>query len=76
MVEEFSARDFGRLEAEVEGLTDMVKAQGVKIDAQGVKIDHLLELAARSKGANTVLISLASIAGALMSWMVDHLVHR
>lgn len=72
MSDEISARDFGRLEAEVRSLQNQV-------DSMDRKVGELLDLASRGRGALWAGMTVASIAGAvvatLVGWAIGWLRH-
>ena len=58
-------REFGRLEAEVQSL----RAQ---MTSMQIDLRELLELANRSKGGLWLGMSIAALAGSVVSWIVGH----
>jgi len=62
-------REFGRLEAEVQSL----RAQ---MTSMQVDLRELLELANRSKGGLWLGMSIAALAGSVVSWIVGHFVTK
>ena len=63
---EVDARDFGKLEAQVEALQKEVHALSTDVKA-------LLELANKSKGGLWFGMSLASFAGGIITFVADRL---
>jgi DNA anti-recombination protein RmuC len=61
---EIDARDFGRLEAQVESL--QIEMQSLSAD-----VKSLLELANKSKGGFWMGMTIASIAGGVFTFVVD-----
>jgi DNA anti-recombination protein RmuC len=61
---EIDARDFGRLEAQVESL--QTEMQSLSAD-----VKSLLELANKSKGGFWMGMTIASIAGGVFTFIVD-----
>ena len=66
MMSEISERDFGRLEAEV---------QALKAELDDIKTDvkELLALANKSKGGFWMGMTIASIAGGVITFFVDRI---
>ena len=66
MMSEISERDFGRLEAEV---------QALKSELDDIKTDvkELLALANKSKGGFWMGMTIASIAGGVITFFVDRI---
>ena len=60
-------RAFGKIEAQVEALEKQV-------DNLTSKVDALLELANKSKGGFWMGMTIASILGAVIAWVVEHFV--
>jgi hypothetical protein len=60
-------RAFGKIEAQVEALEKQV-------DNLTSKVDALLELANKSKGGFWMGMTIASILGAVIAWIVEHFV--
>lgn len=60
-------RSFGRTEAQVYALEKQV-------DILTSKVDTLLELANKSKGGFWMGMTIASILGAVIAWVVEHFV--
>ena len=60
-------RAFGKIEAQVEALEKQV-------DVLTSKVDALLELANKSKGGFWMGMTIASILGAVVAWVIDHLI--
>lgn len=58
-------RAFGKIEAQVEALEKQV-------DNLTSKVDALLELANKSKGGFWMGMTIASILGAVIAWIVEH----
>jgi len=65
-VSEVDARDFGKLEAQVESL----QAQVSQLSAD---VKSLLELANKSKGGFWMGMTIASIAGGIITFIADRL---
>jgi hypothetical protein len=63
---EIDARDFGRLEAQVESLNSQVSQLSVDVKS-------LLELANKSKGGFWMGMTIASIAGGVITFVADRL---
>ena len=63
---DIDARDFGRLEAQVESLQDQVTQLSADVKA-------LLELANKGKGGIWIGMTIASIAGGFITFMTDRL---
>lgn len=63
---EVDARDFGKLEAQVEALQKEVHTLGTDVKA-------LLELANKSKGGLWVGMSIASFGGGIVTFIADRL---
>lgn len=59
-------RDFGKMETQVSTLEKQV-------DNLTDKMDSLLELANKSKGGFWMGMTIASILGAVIAWIVEHL---
>lgn len=59
-------RSFGKIEAQVEALEK-------NVDNLTSKVDALLELANKSKGGFWMGMTIASILGAVVAWLVEHL---
>ena len=57
---------YGKLIAQVENLTD-------KVDSMDSDIKALLELANKSKGGFWMGMTIASMAGGALTWVVSHL---
>jgi cell shape-determining protein MreC len=72
--EEVSARDFGRLEAEVEALRKELSEHKLESRAslaeQSAKIDELLELANKGKGAFWIAALTAGGLGSLITLLL------
>jgi hypothetical protein len=62
-------REFGRLEAEVQSLRTQVSS--LQCDVR-----ELLELANKSKGGLWLGMSIAAMAGSVVSWVASHLLQR
>jgi hypothetical protein len=62
-------REFGRLEAEVHSLRTQVSA--LQSDVR-----ELLELANRSKGGLWLGMSIAAVAGSVVSWVATNILQR
>ena len=62
-------REFGRLEAEVQSL----RAQ---MTSMQIDLRELLELANRSKGGLWLGMSIAALAGSVVSWVIGHFVTK
>ncbi len=62
---EIDPREFGRLEAEVTSLRNQVTAMQHDIKT-------LLEMANRSKGGLWAGMTIASMVGGIVSWLVSH----
>ena len=62
-------REFGKLEAEVQSLRTQVSA--LQSDVR-----ELLELANKSKGGLWLGMSIAALAGSVVSWVASHLLQR
>ena len=60
-------RAFGKIEAQVEALEKQV-------DNLTSKVDALLKLANKSKGGFWMGMTIASILGAVIAWVVEHFV--
>ena len=58
-------RSFGRTEAQVYALEKQV-------DLLALKVDMLLELANKGKGGFWVGMTMASILGAIVAWVIEH----
>jgi hypothetical protein len=58
-------RAFGKIEAQVEALEKQV-------DSLSSKVDTLLELANKSKGGFWMGMTIASMLGAVVAWVIDH----
>jgi len=63
---DIDARDFGKLEAQVEALQKEVHTLGADVKA-------LLELANKSKGGLWIGMSLASFGGGLVTFVADRI---
>jgi len=63
---DIDARDFGKLEAQVEALQKEVHTLGADVKA-------LLELANKSKGGIWIGMSLASFGGGLVTFVADRI---
>ncbi len=63
---DIDARDFGKLEAQVESLHNQVTQLGADVKA-------LLELANKGKGGFWMGMTIASIAGGFITFMTDRL---
>jgi len=66
MSDEFGARDFGKLEAQVEALQKEMHTLSTDVKA-------LLELANKSKGGLWIGMSLASFGGGIVTFIADRL---
>lgn len=66
---EINPREFGRLEAEVHSL----RAQMTLLQND---VRELLELANKSKGGLWLGMSIAALAGSVVSWIAGHLFSR
>lgn len=64
MSEEFGARDFGKLEAQVEALQK-------EVHALSADVKSLLELANKGKGGFWMGMTIASAAGGLLTFVAD-----
>ena len=62
-------REFGRLEAEVQSL----RAQMTLLQND---VRELLELANKSKGGLWLGMSIAALAGSVVSWVATHIMQR
>jgi hypothetical protein len=60
-------RAFGKIEARVEAFEK-------QIDILIPKVDALLELANKGKGGFWVGMTIASILGGVVAWLIDHLI--
>jgi hypothetical protein len=60
-------RAFGKVEAQVEAFEK-------RMDNLTSKVDSLLELANKSKGGFWMGMTIASILGAVIAWIVEHFV--
>ncbi len=69
MVDPIDLREFGRLEA-------TVAAQGRDLEEMNKKIDHLLELANRSRGGFWVGMSMISMLSSAAGWISHNLLNR
>ena len=63
---EIDARDFGRLEAQVESLQ-------IQVSQLSTDVKALLELANKGKGGFWMGMTIASIAGGFITFMTDRL---
>jgi hypothetical protein len=68
-VNEINPREFGRLEAEVHSLRTQVAS--LQSDVR-----ELLELANKSKGGLWLGMSIAAVAGSIVSWLAGHFLNR
>jgi uncharacterized protein YlxW (UPF0749 family) len=66
MMAEFDARDFGKLEAQVESLQAQVSQLSADVKA-------LLELANKGKGGLWIGMTIASIMGGVITFVADRL---
>ncbi len=66
---EINPREFGRLEAEVHSLRTQVAS--LQSDVR-----ELLELANKSKGGLWLGMSIAAVAGSIVSWLAGHFLNR
>lgn len=66
---EINPREFGRLEAEVHSL----RAQMTLLQND---VRELLELANKSKGGLWLGMSIAALAGSVVSWIAGHFIQR
>jgi hypothetical protein len=75
MPEEISARDFGRLEAEVNSLRELVKAQTVAMNAMTGRLDAMNATLSEARGGWKTLMWIGGSAGALgsgLTWLLTH----
>jgi len=68
-VTDIDPREFGKLEAEVQSLRTQVSA--LQSDVR-----ELLELANKSKGGLWLGMSIAAMAGSVVSWAATHIMQR
>lgn len=78
MVEEFSGRDFGRLEGKLDQQSDMLRDHAKEVRSSFEKIEHRLnELESardQSIGRHSVLATIAGLlSGGFSSWLMSHL---
>lgn len=76
---EINPRDFGRLEAEVCALTELMKAQTQIIKHMGDRLDLINETLTEARGGWRVLMwvgGAASTMGAMVSWALSNLTWR
>lgn len=69
-----TARELGQLQERVRGLDSKFGSLETKIDSLVSKLDDLNALAERGKGAYWAAICIASLVGAVVTWIIKHIV--
>lgn len=73
---EIDPRDFGRLESEVEGLKELVRAQTAAIAAINTQLSVMNSTLAEARGGWRTLMWLggaSAAAGGFISWVLQHM---
>jgi hypothetical protein len=71
-----SARDFGRLESEVNSLRDLMKAQTLAMNTMAQRIDAMNTTLSEAKGGWQTLMWVGGSAGAIgsvITWFLTHI---
>jgi hypothetical protein len=74
--DEISARDFGRLESEVNALRELVRAQTVAMDTMSGRLDTMNATLSEARGGWKTLMWIGGAAGALgsgVTWILTHI---
>lgn len=79
MSNDIDPRDFGRLEAEVAALTELVKRQSEILAKQNTRLDEIQATLSEAKGGWKMMMYFSGVAaslGALGAWALEHLVWK